>query len=69
MATTHFSGPVNSANGFQGDVTATNVTATNVALTAAAGTASNAAAFSAGKYLTFTANGVTVYIPCSTATW
>lgn len=62
MATTTFSGPVKSTNGFD-----TNGTALK---TATPSDATTAASFSATKYITIVGqDGTTYYVPATTAAW
>lgn len=64
MATTTFSGPVVSGNGFVGTVNTSALT-----FSTAATAASNASNFAANAYITVTAGGTTYYMPVADVAW
>ena len=71
MASTTFSGPVTSTNGFVGSVSGSvNLGASGTLTTATPTTATTPASFSAARYITIVGqNGTTYYIPVATAAW
>lgn len=64
MATTTFSGPVVSGNGFVGSVNVSSLT-----FASAPTSASNASNFAANVYITVVAGGTTYYIPAADTVW
>lgn len=79
MASTTFSGPVTSTNGFVGAVTgnvtgnvagSVNLGAAGTLTTATPTTATTPASFSAAKFITIVGqDGTTYYVPVATAAW
>lgn len=71
MASTTFSGPVNSNNGFVGNVSGSvNLGASGTLTTATPTAAATPASFSADAYITIVGqNGTTYYIPVANAVW
>lgn len=71
MASTTFSGPVTSTNGFVGSVTGSvNLGASGTLTTATPTAATTPASFSAARYITIVGqNGTTYYVPVATAAW
>lgn len=71
MASTTFSGPVNSNNGFVGNVSGSvNLGASGTLTTANPTAAATPASFSADAYITIVGqNGTTYYIPVANAVW
>lgn len=64
MATTSFSGPVVSSNGFVGSVNVSSLT-----FSSSPTAASNASNFAANAYITVVAGGTTYYMPVSDVAW